>query len=139
MAASNQNNCPLALVRAGDAEGLRAALAALSDKACARFWRSSQPLHVAAGKGHREIVEALLAGGADPNAQDRKGIGPLVMAAKEGHREVVEMLLAGGADPNARVGFGFFSKDSRALHVAAKKGHKEVVEALLAGDADPNA
>ncbi|ROT79769.1 26S proteasome non-ATPase regulatory subunit 10, partial [Penaeus vannamei] len=99
----------------------------------------SQPLHVAAGKGHREIVEALLAGGADPNAQDRKGIGPLVMAAKEGHREVVEMLLAGGADPNARVGFGFFSKDSRALHVAAKKGHKEVVEALLAGDADPNA
>lgn len=65
-----------------------------------------RPLSAAAERGRLEIVDALLAAGADPNLPE----GPncprgyaLWAAAHLGHREVAERLLAAGADPNADV------------------------------------
>jgi ankyrin repeat protein len=57
------------------------------------------PLHAAvAGKRH-ELVELLIAAGADVNAQDADGWTPLNLAAHEGKPETVSLLLTNGADP----------------------------------------
>jgi ankyrin repeat protein len=53
-------------------------------------------------KGHEEIVELLIAEGADVNARDNYKWTPLNYAAHGGHKEIVELLIAAGADVNAR-------------------------------------
>jgi len=58
-------------------------------------------LHVAASKGHIEIVELLLANGSDIEAKEETGRTPLHAAAFRGHAVVVEALLAKGANVNA--------------------------------------
>ena len=60
------------------------------------------PLHLAAGKGPREIVELLIAGGADVNARDDIRVNPLYGASEGGYNYIVELLLAKGADVNAK-------------------------------------
>ncbi|HUH90942.1 MAG TPA: ankyrin repeat domain-containing protein [Lysobacter sp.] len=50
-------------------------------------------LHEAARAGHREIVAALLAAGADPAVTDEESRHPLHEAARGGHLEVLEQLL----------------------------------------------
>ncbi|XP_047468529.1 GA-binding protein subunit beta-1-like, partial [Penaeus chinensis] len=92
----------VALIKADDAEGLRAALAALSTDARADFFKRRRPLHFAASNGHNTVVDVLLAGGADVNARNNSGWSPLHSAAYNGHNTVVDVLLAGGADVNAR-------------------------------------
>ena len=57
-------------------------------------------LHFAALCGNREMVEVLLAGGGDIDADSDEGT-PLHVAALRGDREVVTALLAGGADVGA--------------------------------------
>lgn len=63
-----------------------------------------RPLSCAAEFGRRDIVELLLAAGADPNAQeaDNYRTFPLVAATKRNDLEMVQMLLEHGADPNAQ-------------------------------------
>jgi hypothetical protein len=51
--------------------------------------------------GHSEIVDLLLARGADPNQENHKGQTPLAGAVFKGKVEIVRALLAAGADPNA--------------------------------------
>ncbi|MEJ3658605.1 ankyrin repeat domain-containing protein [Actinomycetes bacterium KLBMP 9759] len=80
-----------------------------------------------------EVVETLLAAGADPNLADDLGHTPLVHAcavAREGVPEVVPMLLAAGADPDPGTG------EQSPLYAAAY-GEPGPVEALLAAGADP--
>ena len=57
------------------------------------------PLHLAAASGSLELVNLLLAGGADPKAKDSEGQTPSDVAASHGHPEVVE-LLRGYPRPN---------------------------------------
>src|ERR1700722_8395573 len=59
------------------------------------------PLAAASFGDHLEVVEALLAAGADVNAGDG-GDPPLVLASDYGHLRVVQSLLAAGADVDAK-------------------------------------
>ena len=55
------------------------------------------PLHKAARKGHKDIVELLIAKGANVNAADKYGETPLFWAARNGHKDVAELLRKHGA------------------------------------------
>jgi ankyrin repeat protein len=91
-------------------------------------------LSFAAHEGHKEVVQLLLAKGADVNAKDKKGKTALMWASREGHKEALQALLAKGADINAKDNDG-----DNALMYASYTGHKEVVQLLLAKGADVNA
>ena len=56
----------------------------------------------AAWNGYKEIVELLIAKGADVNAKDNYKWTPLHMAANGGHKEIAELFIAKGADVNAK-------------------------------------
>lgn len=59
------------------------------------------PLHGAAMNGRREVVELLIAKGAEINAKAKDGDTPLHDASYEGKVGVAELLIARGADVNA--------------------------------------
>ena len=69
------------------------------------------PLHGAAQADNPAVAEALIAGGADPNARTEGALAPLHMAAGAGSPAVVEALIAGGADMSARDESGRFPFD----------------------------
>jgi ankyrin repeat protein len=84
--------------------------------------------------GHREVVEALLAKGADVNAKDDLGMTALILASGLGHREVVQLLLDKGADVNA------MSKTGRTAlgeTIMSGRPHPEIREMLLKAGAYP--
>jgi len=90
---------------------------------------------LAAGGGHLEVVERLLAMGADVNdaaAADYRDRTALQAAAEGGHLEVVERLLAVGADVNDAAADG-----RTALQAAAKSGHTEIISRLEKAGAQP--
>ncbi len=55
------------------------------------------PLHQAVFFGHREIVEFLIAEGADVNAKNNAGSTPLYLAKGKGHHAIAELLVQHGA------------------------------------------
>ncbi|KAF7504245.1 hypothetical protein GJ744_002567 [Endocarpon pusillum] len=91
-------------------------------------------LHWAAERGHEEVVEMLLAKGAEVNAQDGDYGNALQAASWRGDEKVVEMLLAKGTEVNAQGG-----EYGNALQAASWRGHEKVVEMLLAKGAEVNA
>jgi ankyrin repeat protein len=90
-------------------------------------------LAVAACYGLREVVESLLAVGADAGAVAAHSlVTPLIRAAEGGHLDVARLLVSRGADPNAQ------DADGRtALAAAAEHGDPAVVKLLLEAGADP--
>ena len=81
-------------------------------------------------QGRIDIVNFLLAEGADANARDKYGWTVLMNAAQNGHTEVVQVLLQAGAGIYTRNAFG-----ETALMKAAEGGHSEILQMLLiAGD-----
>lgn len=122
-------------LEAGGEGELRAALAAGADPNDHRQGPCRIPALVwAAQQGYREMVEILLAAGADPDARAPGSDAALHQAARRGDLAMVELLLRRGADPRARG-----EEESTALHWAVERGHLAVVEALLAAGADPSA
>ncbi len=123
-------------------------------------------LHFATESNNKNIVEALLNKGSNPNAKDYIGCTPLHYAAQDGYKDIIEVLLNKGADLNtkddtgwtplylaAQNGYGDIVKallnkgadlnikddtDWTPLHSAAQSGYKDIVEALLNKGADPN-
>jgi ankyrin repeat protein len=59
------------------------------------------PLFAAAAKGHADVIQVLIAHGADIRARDDWGGTPLHRAAGEGQTRAAEVLLEAGADVNA--------------------------------------
>ncbi len=53
-------------------------------------------LMVASEKGHREVVEVLVAKGASVDLLARNGVSALMSAERNGHKDVVAVLKAGG-------------------------------------------
>ncbi|KAI0165320.1 ankyrin repeat-containing domain protein [Hypoxylon sp. FL1284] len=103
-------------------------------------------LQKAAGAGHLDIVERLLAAKANRllaakanvNAAAAKSHGrtALQAAAGAGHLDIVERLLVAKANVNAAAAK---SHGRTALQAAAGAGHLDIVERLLAAKADVNA
>jgi ankyrin repeat protein len=58
------------------------------------------PLQLAAADGRIEIVRALIAAGANLNAQTEESASALFLAAERSRLEIVDVLLRAGADPN---------------------------------------
>lgn len=93
------------------------------------------PLCAAACWGHLDVVNALLAAGADPGlAEDRAGsnLTALFWAASNDHLGVVSALLEAGAEVDPADAAG-----RTPLSHAAERGSAAVVRVLLAHGADP--
>ena len=96
-------------------------------------------LHFAAAAHHRELVETLVALGADVSARNRRGAEPLHYAADGrpgsddwAQREVICYLVEAGADPNA------IDKSGVApLHRAVRTRSSNAVMALIDSGANP--
>ena len=78
------------------------------------------PLHYAADGGHKEIVELLLAKGADVNQRDKIGMTPLDWAIRYGRKEVASILRKHGGTRDVE-------KDTKSIQDVAKY---EVIEAI---------
>jgi ankyrin repeat protein len=90
--------------KSGDSGLVRALLNEHPDGVHLRDKEGSTPLHWAAWKGHPEIVEILVAAGADIQAHNENGhwgTTPLHAAAHGNQRAAAEALIRLGADVNA--------------------------------------
>ncbi len=86
----------------------------------------------AAYQGDREILDLLLAAGAQVDARDVRGHSALQHVLLFKRPAAVPWLLAAGADPNLRANKGY-----TALHLAALCGHEPaILEALVTAGAD---
>jgi ankyrin repeat protein len=64
------------------------------------FFNGESALHLAVEQGNYEMMELLLAYGADVNIQERKdGFTPLMYAAIKDDRKLLKLLTSHGADP----------------------------------------
>jgi ankyrin repeat protein len=91
---------------------------------------------LAAFLGHLEVVQYLVAHGADINAAATNGSGynALTGAVTSGHANVVQWLLEHGANANYRYSAGYSP-----LLTAAANGRVDIAKLLLAHGADPHA
>ncbi|WP_252120576.1 ankyrin repeat domain-containing protein [Candidatus Chromulinivorax destructor] len=99
-----------------------------------KYIDGSTPLHIAAEKGHMEIIKFLLAAGVSVDIQMPNGATALYFAAQNGYTEIVRLLIQGGANVDIqRTDNGY-----TALCIAAEKGHLEIVRFLVEHGADVN-
>ncbi|MEN8222840.1 MAG: ankyrin repeat domain-containing protein [Acidobacteriota bacterium] len=93
----------------------------------ARNARERSLIHIAAAKGHLDIVKFLVKNGADVNLEEKSyQLRPLNFASRYGHFEVVKFLLDNGADLFAR------EKDNEtALSYAVSSSNLDIVKYLV--------
>jgi ankyrin repeat protein len=121
--------------RAGDLSAVRAFLATDSTLVSSRDEAENTPLHFAAREGHADIVELLLASGADVNAANYEHETPLHWVVLRNRHDVADLLLRHGAETEARENYG----RSPLLLVARETGNLEMARRLLDAGADVNA
>ena len=101
------------------------------------FDTGSWLLNKASSKGHKQIVELLLAWGADINLHCQGFYGSaLIAASTTGHTAIAKILLLQGADVNHQCNKSHFIPT--ALIGAASQGKRDIVEMLLQRGADVN-
>uniref|UniRef100_A0A8C5D7N5 B-cell lymphoma 3 protein-like n=1 Tax=Gouania willdenowi TaxID=441366 RepID=A0A8C5D7N5_GOUWI len=93
------------------------------------------PLHLAVITNQRDMVEALLRGGADPSALDRNGHTCLHLCSEYDHIECLSVLLRSSFTPLEITNY----EGRTALHVAVLQRHVHVVQMLLKAGANINA
>jgi ankyrin repeat protein len=110
-------------------------------KVDARDAHGRSALHEAAYAGHGEIVEALLAAGADAAAADRLARTPVLEAARGGRLAVLERLLAqlpkGGVTEAAAV--DAHGRGALMLAAMSENATPALIERLLSLGLDPDA
>ena len=92
------------------------------------------PLREAVARGHKNVVQLLIAGGADPNIISIYGKPPLYEASEKHRIGMVQVLLSGGAEPDKAC----IKSGRTPLHEAAKCRSMEMVTLLMEKGADPN-
>jgi ankyrin repeat protein len=85
------------------------------------------PLHISASQGNFDIVNTLLAHGANVNIYNNDKKTPLMLATSKGFLKIVKALLEKKAKVNESDIHGI-----SVIHMAAKSGHLEVVQELRA-------
>lgn len=90
----------------GDVEKLREAIGSPGFNINGDVGMGRQLIHCAADYGQTEVLQILLANGADVNAKDKHGITPLLNAIFEGHARAVKLLLEKGADKTVKAPSG---------------------------------
>src|SRR5476649_809774 len=85
------------------------------------------PLFFAVRQDDVQLVDRLIAAGADVKAANRYGVTPMYLAAVNGNASIIEKLLKAGADANATV-----TEGETALMTAARSGHVDAVKMLIA-------
>ena len=119
--------------RLGNIEAVRWHLDAGTDVNAKDENAGGTPLHTVAINGHKEIVELLIAEGADVNAKGVVGATPLHSAAVNGHKEIAELLIDNGADVNAKTGAADalgHAVDTTPLDLAIKYKRTETADLL---------
>lgn len=86
------------------------------------------PLFYAAGRGHEQLVDAMIEAGAEVNLKNKFQATPLSCAAGGGHTAIVSKLIEAGARVD----------NSAYVHEAASHGHHEVISQLLRAGANIN-
>jgi len=96
------------------------------------YKRDANPLHLAAGHGHRQIVKLLIDKGGNVDAKAEGGGTPLMMAAFNGYTEIAELLIKNGADVNAKdvvgmtaIDLAIHFKESEFANLLRKHGGKK--------------
>ena len=97
------------------------------------------PLHIAANKRIKQIIEILLEKGANPNETNNSNISlfilfyetPLYNAVFRSNISITRMLLEKGVNPNDNK-----DKSKIPLHLACEYGKKQIIELLLKYNAD---
>ena len=91
------------------------------------------PLHLAAFKGHSEMVDLLIQYGADVGFESSTDYTAFHFAVQEGHSDIVKILVNNHADVNA------ISDDGTPLHIAVANNNIDMVNFLLTEvNANPN-
>ena len=126
------------IVKAGDIDGLKKALAGKNAKVNARDARGWTPLMHAANKGYALLVPPLLKAGADPNIRLADGATALFMAAVHGRLEVVDILIKAGADPkitgpNGRTAVDVIKTKYGAYFQARNRNVNQIALSILKG------
>ncbi|USE38292.1 ankyrin repeat domain-containing protein [Endozoicomonas sp. SCSIO W0465] len=99
-------------------------------------YRGSTALHtLCSGKQcNQQVLDALLAKGADVNAMTPKGVTPLMLASQNNAWLASHLISGGCVDVNMADSRGW-----QAIHYAAQSGHETVINMLLDKRADANA
>ena len=93
--------------REGDAEGVRRLLEAGAEAdAVGEDGPDATPLRAAAEAGHYEVVQALIAAGADVNRVGGDGATPVTVAGRAGKWPVMRLLAQNGGDFHIKDGDG---------------------------------